>query len=329
MKKRILALTLCLSLGLAAPVLAAEEPRFADVPAGSWFEAAVELCADKGIMVGTGEGTFSPEATLAENECMMLALRLYDLCHGGNGVFDPAPEDWGRMTLTFEDGEVITGDINDESIWDWIAVSRVDHGHLGFRLETEERKAWAEEKDYQRAVMTLNGVEYPGSMHFLNETHALLGFEVDESSNKAIIAEYCRRYTGAPGWCRDATYYLDQLRGGDADELSFGFLHFVDDRWYYHTVSRSDFAVALAVAAGELPQLRQVDVIPGYPSMDMWYSQDVYMLYRAGVLTGTDEYGSFDPEGTLTRAQAATMVARVLDETKRISDPLSPLPIEM
>lgn len=326
MKNRMLplALTLALVLGLAAPALASES-RFADVPAGSWFEAAVTLCAHRGIMVGTGEDTFSPEATLSENECMVLALRLYDLCHGGDGVFDPAPEDWGRMTLTFEDGEVITGDINDETIWSWIAMSRVDRGHLGFRLKTEEQRVWGAGKDYQRATLTLDGADYPGSMHFLKEDHSLLGFEVDDSAMKEKIAEYSRRYTGAPSWCRDATYYLDRLRGGDVDGLSFGNLGFVDDR-YTPPTDRADFAVALAVAAGELPEIRQVDGIPGIPSMDMWYAQDAYMLYRAGVLTGKDEYGSFDPESTLTRAEAACMVARVLDETKRLSEPLTPLP---
>lgn len=155
MKNRItsLALALTLALGLSVPALAAERP-FTDVPEGSWFAPAAALCAERGIMVSTSETAFSPEATLSQNQCMVLALRLYDLCHGGDGAFNPAPEDWGRLTLTFADGETVTGDIHDETLWAWPMTSRVDYGHLGFLLETEEQKAWGEGKDYQRATLT-------------------------------------------------------------------------------------------------------------------------------------------------------------------------------
>lgn len=33
-------------------------------------------------------------------------------------------------------------------------TSRVDDGHLGFLLETEEQKTWGAEKDHQRATLT-------------------------------------------------------------------------------------------------------------------------------------------------------------------------------
>lgn len=97
MKNRItsLALALTLALGLSVHALAAERP-FTDVPEGSWFAPAAALCAERGIMVGTGEDTFSPEATLSQNQCMVLALRLYDLCHGGDGAFRPRARGLGQ-----------------------------------------------------------------------------------------------------------------------------------------------------------------------------------------------------------------------------------------
>lgn len=48
------------------------------------------------------------------------------------------------------------------------------------------------------------------------------------------------------------------------------------------------------------------------------------MLYRAGILNGKDETGNFDYYGQLTRAEAATMVARVLDPALRIGAGSSP-----
>lgn len=46
---------------------------------------------------------------------------------------------------------------------------------------------------------------------------------------------------------------------------------------------------------------------------------DVLDFYNAGILTGMDEYGSFYPYNTLTRAEAATMVSRVVREELRVT----------
>ena len=45
----------------------------------------------------------------------------------------------------------------------------------------------------------------------------------------------------------------------------------------------------------------------------------VLTLYRAGVLTGTDAAGAFSPHATLTRAEAAVLVSRMLDPNRRVS----------
>ena len=113
MKKQLLSLLLCTSLCLsfAPSVSAAQEtaPVFTDVPAGSWFEEVVMTCAENGVMVGTREDCFSPVWELSAVECLTLAVRLYDLQRGGDGVMKKAPEDWGRITLTLADGTVFDG----------------------------------------------------------------------------------------------------------------------------------------------------------------------------------------------------------------------------
>lgn len=347
MKKRILALalTLCLSLGLAAPALAAEEPRFADVPAGSWYEAAVELCADRGIMVGTGEGTFSPEATLTGAECMVLALRLHSLLHGGTGSFEKAPEDWGKLTLTLADGTRLTScgrtsapiPGREEGTFafgwrTWGMMGHVSADHLQIDLfpdaalewDTPEREV-AQEALYEwgkahegAATVTVGDTVISGTVNcWIPTGNWVLAFYPDDDED-GVKRETMREavYSDAPAldaWYRDAVWYARQheLEGFSTSE---------------EPASRVDFAANLAAATGELSQIRQVDLIPGVE--DIWYSQNAYMLYRAGVLTGKDEYGSFDPEGTLTRAEAATMVARVLDESLRLDGSLAPLPTE-
>ncbi len=86
------------------------------------------------------------------------------------------------------------------------------------------------------------------------------------------------------------------------------------------TALRADFAMILSralreedlapindLAEGELP-----DVCPL-----MTYSEPVTLLYRAGVLTGNDAYGSFTPYSTITRAEAAAIVSRMIDPALR------------
>ncbi len=41
------------------------------------------------------------------------------------------------------------------------------------------------------------------------------------------------------------------------------------------------------------------------------YAPAIYRLYRAGILIGSDPSGTFRPQSTISRAEAATIVTRV------------------
>lgn len=342
MKNRILALTLSLSLALAAPATAADS-GFADVPAGSWYEAAVELCVEKGIMVGTAEDTFAPEATLTRAECATLALRLYDLRRGGDGSFEKAPEDWGKLTLTLADGTELTsfgyaaaplpGLENTEFSFSWRAYRHNEYGYLcadltvAPELMAEDYELWSQKQDLAKewgeahegtATVTVGDMTIPGTVDcWLPLGNWMLAFHPDndgDHTNSDAIWQTVQSGALAPDvWYRDAAYYAVN------NKVNIGFAAPEEP------ATRAVFATWLALAAGRMLEVRQVDFIPGVNTTE-WYAKDAYALYRAGVLTGKDEYGSFDPEGTLTRAEAATMVARVLDDSLRVSAPLAPLP---
>ena len=49
------------------------------------------------------------------------------------------------------------------------------------------------------------------------------------------------------------------------------------------------------------------------------YGEVTLRFYQAGILTGRDAYGSFGPTYSLTRSEAAAMLARVLDPSLRLS----------
>lgn len=89
--------------------------------------------------------------------------------------------------------------------------------------------------------------------------------------------------------------------------------------------ARSFFAKALYAAAGDkLEKINEVEAIPDLSrtmdggSVTDLYREQVYALYEAGILNGVDDAGNFDADKSLTRAEAATMVARLLTPSLRI-----------
>ena len=86
-------------------------------------------------------------------------------------------------------------------------------------------------------------------------------------------------------------------------------------------ITRADFAAIMATALPDeaLTPINRItdgaipDVLERFS-----FGQAIYMLYRAGVLTGFDDDGTFFPGRTLTRAEAATIVNRMIDADARV-----------
>lgn len=53
-----------------------ETPAFSDVPVGAWYEKAVAYVAGQGILQGTGNGKFSPDANLTRGMMMTILARM-------------------------------------------------------------------------------------------------------------------------------------------------------------------------------------------------------------------------------------------------------------
>ena len=57
--------------------------------------------------------------------------------------------------------------------------------------------------------------------------------------------------------------------------------------------------------------------IPDYNQVGTHYRDYVRVAYKEGLICGTDSAGTFNPTGTLTRAQAATVLNRLIDPSTR------------
>lgn len=86
-------------------------------------------------------------------------------------------------------------------------------------------------------------------------------------------------------------------------------LTFVD---YDQPIHRDEMACLFArsLSAEALPEQNLVNWLPDVGA-DHPYAQEIFALYRAGVLTGNDEKGTFLPGSLFTRAEAAAIVVRL------------------
>ncbi len=98
---------------------------------------------------------------------------------------------------------------------------------------------------------------------------------------------------------------------------------------YNAPCSRLTMALLFAriVPADTKSVLNDIKTLP-----DVTYSSKtapVYDLYRYGILTGSDAYGSFNPDKSITRAETAAILNRVLDTGKRKTVHLAEKPAQL
>lgn len=89
---------------------------------------------------------------------------------------------------------------------------------------------------------------------------------------------------------------------------------------YNNAIPRWGFVQILGQAfpAEALEAINTVDdgAIPDVP-MSEFYAEDVYRLYRAGILTGNDESGVFAPTSFIRRSESAALVSRMVEPDLR------------
>ena len=83
-------------------------------------------------------------------------------------------------------------------------------------------------------------------------------------------------------------------------------------------VQRDEFAHILYGAAKSYTAINELgaDALPDVKTGDR-YAAEIYTLYRAGVLTGSDRSGTFYPASSLRRSEAAAILIRAFDESAR------------
>ena len=91
---------------------------------------------------------------------------------------------------------------------------------------------------------------------------------------------------------------------------------------YNAAATRAQFAYILsgALPSGALEKMNTVEdnSLPDVKMGDQ-YAENIYYLYRAGILSGRDAVGTFSPTSTVTRAEAAAIASRIASVPRRVT----------
>lgn len=149
------------------------------------------------------------------------------------------------------------------------------------------------------------------------ECAALAARMLEKLTGKAIVMP-----TPKPGeellWYQGYVDYLYEAIDASGSSL-YGIIQWGDQAAFEQPASRWELVVFLALVAdgnGDyFPAINQVEALPDVGATD----NVTRFFYETGILTGTDKYGTFAGERTVTRAEVAAMVSRMARPELRLA----------
>lgn len=310
-------------------------PGFSDVAEGSASYEAIKLCYERGLMNGTSDSAFNPQGKLTVAQLVVLAARLYDLQCGGDGTVPDLP-DMSQPYLQFCDGEGNAfASFTMEEIPGYNAAG--ESVFIGVSNE-------ANDPDLPETCTLRVGYEgynWVGYYEGVRESHesaggvmhqGLVGTGYRFTDPKAVRfttlprAELVEQYKEA--WWFPAVFYLGSegvmnfdgelvyraSNGNNGDDSGYD----PAVRFSKDNATRALFAWLVDLTAGKLEAVNETASAPDVVAGETQDAEAILRLYQAGVLTGVDQAGNFGGDRELTRAQAAIMMARVLEPSLRV-----------
>lgn len=138
---------------------------------------------------------------------------------------------------------------------------------------------------------------------------------------------------------------MDLERGGD------GVIDQSGSTWYDHAVqtaisegliTASQFdsytrpatrAELSGLLANALPSryYKAINSVSTLPDVDETtpFAQEIFRLYNAGILSGSDVYGTFSPDSAITRAEISAILCRLVEPSTRLTLKLLPKPADL
>lgn len=285
-------------------------PGFADVAADAWYADAVALCYERGILNGVSATAFGPQEPLTNAQLEVLSARVRWRLDGNAGDPPAAPAGTGAVTITRSNGVA----------YDAAGFARVDDS--GLKDKTLPKG------DY---ILTIGG-------NYVDEGYPYMTVQVDGA--KSFRADLDKRNS------YDPLFYMFRYHISEADYQKYDPMVRINtysqsdgasvDAWYWgadlylqsldgameaalptclvDTATRFDAAAVLSLVASDELLTPLHSNTP--PDTDR---ADALRLYQSGIITGVDEAGTFNGQGTLTRAQFAVLLSRLIQPEWRVT----------
>nr|WP_325238011.1 S-layer homology domain-containing protein [uncultured Oscillibacter sp.] len=312
-------------------------PGFSDVAEGSASYEAIKLCYERGLMNGTSDTAFNPQGKLNVAQLVVLAARLYNLQNGGDGTVPDLPDlsqpylrfydSEGNLFASFNSAQELQYNAGEQP---YISLSNAPDAPDAPDLP-ETCKLEIGFEDYGQ-VRSFEGVKEShesagGTMHqgFVGTGYRFADPEARRFAalpNRSLMEQFQET------WWFPAAFYLGienvlhiegelfyrASNGNNGDDSGYD----PAVRFSKDNATRSLFAWLVERTAGELEILNETVDIPDINPDETQDAAAILRLYQAGVLTGVDQAGNFGGGKELTRAQAAIMMARVLEPSLRV-----------
>ena len=338
--KRILGaiLTAVFLSALSIPCAAADTgrtyPGFSDVAEGSASYEAVKLCYERGLMNGTSDTAFNPQGKLSIAQLVVLAARLYDLQNGGDGTVPDLPDlrqpylrfydSEGNLFASFNSAQELQYNAGEQP---YISLSNAPDApdlpetcklEIGFEDYGQVRSFEGVKESHESAGGTMHQ-GFVGTGYRFADPEARVFAALP---NRTLMEQF------QEAWWFPAAFYLGienvlhiegelfyrASNGNNGDGSGYD----PAVRFSKDNATRALFAWLVERSAGELEILNETVDVPDVNPDETQDAAAILRLYQAGVLTGVDQAGNFGGERELTRAQAAIMLARVLDPALRV-----------
>jgi len=211
-------------------------------------------------------------------------------------------------------------------------------GQTSLLITVSEKKAEGSEVHFERVTVYYQDQFtdvpadqwYTGSVANAFELGLMKGNSVDTFNpyGDVTVAEAITMAARIHSIYSKGTENFDQSVGGAWYQtyLDYALANGIISRAYYnsdvtHKASRAQFAEIFSnsLPAEALAAINNVadNAIPDVKMTDS-FAEFVYKLYRAGILTGSDANGTFNPQTFITRAEAAAIVSRMAESNNRV-----------
>lgn len=191
----------------------------------------------------------------------------------------------GWYPTVFEKVENFEGSFEDVNEDDWFCENVIDAYELGF-MQGISDKAFSPDS----SVTVSQGITMASRVHA-----AFFGNNIEEKNGSEWYSKYVD-YSVKHGIMRE---------------------DFFDS--YTREIKRYEMAqlFCCSVPKEYLPQINDIGFIPDVSNQDSFYEK-VLTLYKAGIVLGSDDYGTFNPHSSIKRSECAAIITRVALQENRI-----------